>query len=78
MRMQHPALEYSCAAGLEATGCNDFTIHKKCASGLKCKNTKCVLDKGKYTAALHISFDRAVRRTVRHVVIEYVYVLYNM
>lgn len=32
--------------GFEITGCNDFTSHKKCAPGLKCKNSKCVLDKG--------------------------------
>lgn len=31
---------------LSATGCNDLTSHKKCAPGLKCRDTVCVLDKG--------------------------------
>lgn len=44
MTIRHWALRRD--AGLEATGCNDFTIHKKCAPGLKCKNAKCILDKG--------------------------------
>lgn len=33
-------------SALLATGCNDLTSHKKCAPGLKCRNTVCVLDKG--------------------------------
>lgn len=49
---------------LSATGCNDLTSYKKCAPGLKCRNTVCVLDKGMFIhGSYYISYPSLGART---------------